>query len=231
MFFTTYWQRGCRKVLKQLLKSTANAIGLALVTLPALTSWMESRFSGREEFFRLWGQIFSLVPGLPGDYVRKCYYRLALQACSLDFTIGFLSQFTHRKAEVGDKVYIGTGALIGTVSLGSGCLIGSRVSIPSGNSQHGFDEDGRLTASSERSFRRVRIGAHTWIGEGATLMADVGSHCIVSAGAVVSVPVPDGCVVAGNPCRFVRKISLSGEEHPEGRTIRLPGADEVAQQG
>ena len=50
------------------------------------------------------------------------------------------------------------------------------------------------------------IGPHTWIGEGAIVMADTGEGCMVAAGAVVSAEVPPHTMVAGNPARFVRRV-------------------------
>jgi serine acetyltransferase len=39
------------------------------------------------------------------------------------------------------------------------------------------------------------------------IMADVGPRCMVAAGAVVAAPLPEGVMVAGNPARFVRRIT------------------------
>jgi serine acetyltransferase len=38
-------------------------------------------------------------------------------------------------------------------------------------------------------------------------MADIGDHCMVAAGSVVASPLPRGVMVAGNPARFVRRIT------------------------
>ena len=65
---------------REISKSVLNAIGLVLVALPALTCWAERRISNRSELFRFWSHLYSLVPGLPGDYLRKCYYHLTLRA-------------------------------------------------------------------------------------------------------------------------------------------------------
>lgn len=191
--------------MRRFLKACARGLSLAAALGPAATCWLEAAVSGGETLFRLWAQSVALLPGLPGDYLRVGFYRLTLAACSPDASIAFLSQFSHRQAEVGSGVYIGVGALIGTATLGEGCMIGSRASIPSGGSQHWFDDRGRLTPSDPRAFRRVRVGAHTWVGEAAVVMADVGSRCVICAGAVVSSPIPDEVVVAGNPARAVAR--------------------------
>lgn len=205
---------------REISKSILNAIGLALVALPASTCWLERRLSRRGELFRFWSQFYALVPGLPGDYLRKCYYYLTLRDCSLGCSkISFLSEFTHREVDIADRVYIGVGARIATATLGEGCLIGSRASILSGGRQHEFDAEGRLTPFAAATARRVTIGAETWVGEGAIVMANVGSRCVVAAGAVVSQSVPDGTIVAGNPCRFVGRTGATDDEAaPAGET-------------
>lgn len=208
--------------LRRITQLLANGISLAVASPAAFTCWLERRFSSRDELFRLWGHCFSLIPGLPGDYLRKGYYRLTLESCSMECTLEFLCQFTHRAVAVGEHVYVGVGARIATATLGEGCLIGSRTSILSGGRQHDFGDDGRLTPFDPERAQRVTVGANTWIGEGAILMADVGRNCIVSAGAVVSQQIVDGCIVAGNPCRLVgRTIEAAADPAAGGeRTQR-----------
>lgn len=207
----------CGSWFKWGLKWTANVLGLVLVSVPALTARLESWLSTRDDLFYFWGQVFALMPGLPGKYLRKCYYCLTLRACSLNCDIGFLSFFSKREAQVGQRVYIGAGATIGSVTLGDGTLVGSRVSILSGGHQHSFGEDGRLTSCSRASVQAVEIGEETWIGEGAVLMADVGSRCVVAAGSVVSRPVPPGCIVGGNPARFIGKVTDGDTAYSQAR--------------
>jgi virginiamycin A acetyltransferase len=206
--------------VKHALKWVSNAFGLALVAVPAATSKVESWLTDRDDVFVGWGQFFALVPGLPGKYLRRCYYYWTLRACSLTCEIGFLSYFTQRQAEVGERVYVGARTCIGGATLGEGALIGSCVSILNGGRQHDFGPDGRLTPCRPSALPRVRVGAETWVGEGAILMAGVGSRCIVAAGSVVASAVPDGTVVGGNPARFVAKVTVCHTEAapsaPEG---------------
>jgi virginiamycin A acetyltransferase len=175
------------------------------VALPAALCLAEARLSGRDDIFVFWAQALALVPGLPGKNIRKCLYILTLQKCSLSCDLGFMSYFNDRRAEVGERVYVGSGVNIGAAHLGDGCLIGNRASILNGGNQHQFGPDGRLTPFDRTSAQVIHIGEETWIGEGAVLMADVGSRCIVAAAGVVASPVPDGCVVGGNPARFIRR--------------------------
>jgi acetyltransferase-like isoleucine patch superfamily enzyme len=191
--------------LKQALKVLGDVLGLTGMAVPAYLCRLGSWLSGRDELFLLGAQALALVPGLPGKYLRKCFYYLTLESCSLNCDIGFLSYFTDRRVTVGQHVYIGPACSIGPASIGDGALIGSRASILSGAYQHQFGPDGKLTPFEPAAQPRARVGADTWIGEAAVLMADVGSRCIVAAGSVVASPVPDGCIVGGNPARFVGK--------------------------
>jgi acetyltransferase-like isoleucine patch superfamily enzyme len=194
------------KRIKPALKGLAIALGMVVVALPAFTCMIERLLGGRDALFLLWGQAFALAPGLPGSYIRKCFYFLTVSRCPLSGEIGFLSSIHDRRTEIGARVYVGSGVGIGWASIGDGCLIASRVSILSGGSQHQFDADGRLTPFDRASARRVQIGADSWIGEGTIIMADVGSRVIVGAGSIVTKPITSGCVVAGNPARLIRHV-------------------------
>lgn len=194
-----------RNLVRSTLKGVASALSVVLTLLPALTCWLEALVSSRDECFLFWGQALALVPGLPGRFLRRGFYYLTLQKCSLSCDIGFMSYFNDRRSEVGDGVYIGFGVGLGLVTIGDGCLLGSRVSLLNGDQQHAMGPDGRLTPFDRLKAPRVFLGEQTWIGEGAIIMANIGHHCIVGAGSVVSRSIPDGCVVAGNPVCLIRK--------------------------
>jgi acetyltransferase-like isoleucine patch superfamily enzyme len=201
--------------VRRVFKWLGNAVALGLAAVPALCSNLELRFTGGDELFGFFGQAFGVAPGLPGKYLRRAYYYLTLELCSLTCDIGFLSYCNDRRTRIGEGVYVGCGVSLGAVSLGAGSLIGSRASILSGAHQHRFGPDGKLTAFDRASASLTHIGEQTWIGEGAILMADVGSRCIVAAGSVVATPVPDGCKVGGNPARFIGKTT---EDNPQAGT-------------
>lgn len=168
----------------------------------AQAGWM---FRG-DELFAFGAQTLSLVPGLPGDYLRLAFYFLTLERTGKDVRVGFGSVFSKRGAEVGNRVNIGGYCILGNASIGDDVLIASRVSLLSGKYQHG----GALVAAASAPQTRIRIGDRTWIGEGAIVAADVGKDCVVAAGSVVMRDVPDGYMAAGNPARLMK---LGSSEH------------------
>ena len=176
-----------------------------IITAPLIVvAWLEEKLARGEALFLLSSQALAVLPGLLGSCLRGAYYYGTLERCSWQTHIGFGSLFTHRGAAVGSRVSMGAYCVIGHARIGDGVMIGSRVSIPSGKRQH-LDEEGRLADVTR--FDRVTIGANTWVGEGAIIMADVGSRCIVSAGAVVTKHMPNACLIGGNPAHVIRELS------------------------
>jgi acetyltransferase-like isoleucine patch superfamily enzyme len=82
------------------------------------------------------------------------------------------------------------------------------VHVPSGRHTHGTGED--VPFREQEGVRTlVRIGAGSWIGSNAVVMADVGPGCIVGAGAVVTRPLPARVLAAGVPARVVRHLDVA----------------------
>lgn len=185
----------------------ANTVALVLVVPAAASCGIEARLNGdSESVFAFWTHVFALLPGLPGLYLRRAFYCLTLQRCSLHSAIGFGAIVFHRQTQIEDEVYVGPYAVIGRASLRRGCLIGTRANLLSGSAQHQMREDGSWAPSDHTRFIQIEIGEHAWIGEAAIVMADVGASAMVAAGAVVSAPVRSGVVVVGNPARFAREL-------------------------
>lgn len=213
--------------MRAVLTKLFNGVALVLVVPLAATCWITSAIGlGGTETFRFWGQFLALLPGLPGAYLRRAYYRLTLDGCASDCHIGFGALFAHRDSRVGSGVYIGNYAMLGKVDLHDDCLIGSRTSILSGQNQHRLSPDGRWLPSDLDDFVTVTVGTNAWIGEAAVIMADVGRGAAVSAGSVVSNPLPEFVVVAGNPARFVRKVEVDqGSESTEESAVETSQAE------
>jgi len=189
------------------LKRVLNLLCLVLAALPAFTCWVGQAVADSEAVFGFWTHVMAGLPGLPGQFLRRAFYRWTLTSCAEDVTIDFGGIITRRAAKLDRGVHVGAYALIGWAWVQEHSMIGSRASLLSGARQHTWTPDGRWTPTDRETLVRVTVGRHTWVGEGAIVMADVGSGCMVAAGAVVSAAVPDGIMVAGNPARFVRRVA------------------------
>jgi acetyltransferase-like isoleucine patch superfamily enzyme len=178
--------------------------GMYLLVWPfGLPSHLTYKWFGSERMFDFSAKLLSLVPGRIGQYIRTAFYKMTLTECHYDLMVGFGSFFSHPTARAGRRVGMGSFTIVGTAVIGEGVLIGSRVSVLSGKYQHGSFLNG-ATLSGEGRFETVTIGAGSWIGEGAIVMASLGEHCMVSAGSVVTKPAPDRVVAVGNPARFLK---------------------------
>jgi virginiamycin A acetyltransferase len=183
-----------------------------LVSPLILACEIERRLGNGERVFVCCGELLALLPGLPGSMLRKAFYAATVRACAARAYIGFGSMIVHRNASVGDDVSIGPYGIIGTVRIGDGVKIASRVSIMSGRHQHHATAGGE--ALGVPIFSEVTVGAGAWIGEGAIVMANIGRAAVVGAGSVVVRDVPDGATVVGNPARQVASSSRETVEHP-----------------
>jgi len=197
--------------VSQLLKRMLFGLAVLMVWPFWLVTRLERALGISEEVFLFCGQCLAIMPGLPGAYLRGAYYFGSLEHCDWEVRIGFGSIFVKRAARIGKHASLGNYCVVGHADIGQAVMVGSRVSIPSGKRQH-LDEAGRLSGS-QGQFDRVTIGARSWVGEGAIVLADVGEDCIVGAGAVVNHAVPARSLVSGNPARVVRPVDVSPTEN------------------
>lgn len=193
-----------RNIVKLLLNTISQIIVLPFVILARLEEYVLPNRS--EVLFNLCTNIVAKFPGVPGIFLRRAFYTLSLDQCSPHCHIGFGTIISHRCTVIHQHAYIGNYALIGNAEIGEDSLIGSRVSILSGDALHELDEDGKWTAYSSDLLKKVNIAKNVWIGEGAIVSADIGESCMVGAGSVVSSPIKANIMVAGNPARFVKKL-------------------------
>ena len=192
---------------RRFVKRGVDVVCLALAAPFAVLCALESKYGSRDTCFTASAQLCAMIPGLPGVFIRRAFYRLTLEACGESFFVGFGAMFAHRAARVDEDVYIGPYAVLGCCHLGRGSLIGTRCSILSGGSIHSLDRQGHWMPTDARRFQTIHIGEYAWLGEASVVLADVGASAMVVAGAVVSAAVPPSVVVAGNPARFVRVLT------------------------
>ncbi len=187
-------------MMRTAIKKLINGLFVVLVSPCALPCYIESRISSDTEYsFSLFSHFFALFPGMLGVLARRAYYYLTTTQCSLNCVIGFGTIFTHKNCIIHDHVSLGNYCIIGSVEIGKGCEIASRVSITSGKRQHTLMEDGTWSPFSSSNAQTIRIGKNVWIGEGAIIMANVQEKSLVGAGSVVGKNVMSGTIVTGNP--------------------------------
>jgi acetyltransferase-like isoleucine patch superfamily enzyme len=188
-----------QKLIRSLAKRLADAIALILV-LPAVGLYRVSAAIGTPEaVFPGYSQCFSLIPGLTGVYLRRAFYRCVLPRCGRDVCISFGSVFSHPTAELGDRVYIGIGCMIGDATLEDDVLIGSHVSIINGRRQHGIERLDIPVREQPGEYPRVTIGRDTWIGDRAVVTACIGEQAVVGTLSLVTKEFPDFCILQGIP--------------------------------
>ena len=121
------------------IKRLANAIAL-LTVLPAVLAYrVGAVICGPARAFPGWSQLFSLIPGLTGAYLRRAFYRFVLARCDDGACITFGTIFSHSTASVGRNVYVGVFCCLGDVTLEDDVLLGSHVSVANGAGQHGIE--------------------------------------------------------------------------------------------
>lgn len=178
-----------------------------ILTFPVVILYILLRpIRGADSAFMAVSQFLSLFPGKTGIYLRSATYSQICNSVSPDASIGFLTIFSHVDTDIAESVYIGAQSNIGMCSIGRKCLLGSGVHVLSGKNQHGFSDPGKAMKDQPGEYRKITIGENCWIGNNATVMADIGIRCIVAAGAVVTHSVPNDSVVAGNPARVVKRL-------------------------
>jgi virginiamycin A acetyltransferase len=176
-----------------------------LVVLPSLVSYVIRRaVLGSDRALEGSSEMWSLVPGVAGQYLRRAFLARTLEGCAPTAVIGFGTILSKSGARIDDRAYVGPGGVLGLVHIERDVLIGSGVQITSGRQTHGTDDPSVPIRDQAGAPRLVRIGAGAWIGSGAIVMADVGRNAVVGAGSVVTKPIPDSVVAAGVPAQVIR---------------------------
>lgn len=197
-----------------------------LAVLPAVGLYrLQSIICGSDRTFSGWSQLFSLLPGQTGIYLRRAFYSCTLKVCRPDACISFGTLFTNPKASVGRTTCVGGFCSIGNVQIGDDVLIASHVSLMNGCHQHGIERLDVPMREQPGELEPISIGDDTWIGERATVAANVGTHCIIGAGALVLTPIPDYAIAVGSPARVIRdrrdgEAAEASAEFPQPTTGR-----------
>jgi virginiamycin A acetyltransferase len=191
--------------MRDVLKGIAFSAAVIIVTPAWISYSIRRRIFGADRALQGSTQVLALWPGISGQYARRAFLWLVLEESSPSVTIEAWTVFSRASARLGENVYIGTGCHIGSVDLGPDVLVASGVHIPSGPQTHGSADSTRPIREQPGTTSTVHIGAGTWIGSAAVVMADVGEHSIVAAGAVVVDPIPAKVVAGGVPARVLKR--------------------------
>jgi|SRR5438105_2113985 len=191
-------------MFRDAVKAAARAAAHVAVA-PLLVSFaVRSRLLGRDRALQASSQLLSLVPGVVGQYVRRAFLSHTIAFCDKTAVIEFGVLVSRVDTRLDARTYIGPGCHLGRVHVERDVLLASGVHVPSGAKTHRIDDASRPIREQGDDEQVVRIGAGSWIGEAAVIMADVGRDSVVGAGAVVTRPLPAECIAAGVPARVLR---------------------------
>ena len=198
--------------MREAIKTLAHGLCWIAVT-PSAVSWrLRSLLLGPDRALEGSTQMWALVPGVLGQYLRRAFLARTLESCSRSATIEFGTLFSSAKASIGERAYIGPRCHIGWAVIEDDVLLAAGVHVPSGPRTHGI-EDLTVPIRDQPTVKTaVRIGRGTWIGSAAVVMADVGKDAVVAAGAVVTRPLPDATISGGVPARVLRHRDPRFEE-------------------
>ncbi len=187
-----------------LVKTFARALA-ALAVLPVrLSVALRALVLGHDRAFQASAEWLALVPGLPGQYLRRAFLHGSTAGCGPDTVIGVGCLFSTTQVRIDDNAYVGPHCNLGWVHIERDVLIAAGVQIPSGPHTHGIARLDVAIRDQPGAPVCVHVREGAWIGNGAVVLADVGRHAIVAAGAVVTRPVPDYAIVGGVPAKVLR---------------------------
>jgi acetyltransferase-like isoleucine patch superfamily enzyme len=166
--------------------------------------WLWVPVLGRDRCVEGSTQFFSLVPGVFGEYLRRAFLYWAIENCHPSAVICFGTLFSKYRCRIGENVYVGPRCHLGMVDLQRDVLLAAGTHITSGAHVHGDETVSMPIREQEGKPVLVTIGAGSWIGSNAVVMADVGADCVIGAGAVVTKPILKRSVAVGVPARVVR---------------------------
>jgi acetyltransferase-like isoleucine patch superfamily enzyme len=190
--------------MREALKRAAHGLAWLAVTPSVVSYAIRARLLGRDRALEGSTQAWAMVPGLPGQYLRRAFLARTLTACARTATIEFGTLFSSASASIGERAYIGPRCHLGWAIIEDDALLAAGVHVPSGARTHGIDDLSVPIRDQEVIKTPVRIGRGSWIGSAAIVMADVGRDAVVAAGAVVTRPLPDQTISGGVPARVLR---------------------------
>jgi acetyltransferase-like isoleucine patch superfamily enzyme len=201
--------------MREAIKAAAHSAALIAVMPSVISFHLRALIMGRDRALEGSTQAWALVPGLAGQYLRRAFLSCVLRACARTATIEFGTLFSSASASIGPRAYIGPRCHIGWAVIEENVLLAAGVHVPSGARTHGIADPDMPIRDQPALKTAVRIGAGSWIGSAAIVMADVGHDAVIAAGAVVTRPIPDFSIAGGVPARVLRqRDSRNGDARP-----------------
>jgi len=191
-------------LMKSVLKKMAFVCSTIVVSPFLAIFYLLRHITSAQSYFQGCSQLLSIVPFRVGIYLRAAFYKHTCNNVDREIIVGFMTLFSQCNTDIHKNTYIGSQCNIGSCSIGKDCLLGSGVHILSGKNQHNFSDFDTPIRNQGGTIEKIKIGENCWIGNNATVMADIGPNSIVAAGTVVVEQVPEKSIVAGNPARVVK---------------------------
>jgi acetyltransferase-like isoleucine patch superfamily enzyme len=196
--------------VKLALKRALHGLATVAVSPWLVCYWLSAALLGRDRAIEGVSQSLALLPGLSGAFLRRAFLARVLARCHPSAEVCFGTLFSQTGARLDENVYVGPRCHLGLVHLEQDVLVAAGVHIPSGGQTHYADDPSRPIREQGGERRMVRIGAGSWIGSAAIILADVGRGTIVGAGSVVTKPLPDFVIAAGVPAKVIRPRFAQG---------------------
>src|SRR5262249_21751955 len=122
--------------MRETLKGLARAVA-SLAVLPALVSYhLRAAVMGSDRALEGSTQFLALIPGLPGQYLRRAFLAHTIAGCHPTAVISFGTLFSQTGAQIDEGVYVGAGCHLGLVHIEHHALLGSGVHVTSGRHTH-----------------------------------------------------------------------------------------------
>lgn len=196
--------------MREALKVVAHYAAVIAVAPSVMSFRVRAAVMGADRALEASTQFWANVPGLTGQYLRRAFLCQTLSFCARSSIIEFGTLFSSVSASVGERAYIGPRCHLGWAIIEADVLVAAGVHIPSGAHTHGMDDLSVAMRDQPTTKSPVRIGAGTWIGSAAVVMADVGRGAVIGAGAVVTAPIADRVIAGGVPARVLRHRGTVG---------------------
>lgn len=149
--------------------------------------------------------MLAFLPGWPGMFTRRVWYKLNLRRCGKNLFVDFGGVFRTRKAEVGDNVYVGMYCLVGDVVMGDNVTISHQSYVMSERSQHGLSRSKPMNQQIKKTLERTKIGDDVWICLNCVIATDVAKGTVVGANSFVNKTFDEYSIIAGSPAKFIKK--------------------------